>query len=72
MERVELSVGPRQLRRSVRVNGAQHVVIGEEMSKAQVLDREPESPNSAWISCELDLWIDSTYLHVTQSVTQDR
>jgi hypothetical protein len=54
------------------VNGAQHVVIGEEMSKAQVLDREPESPNSAWISCELDLWIDSTYLHVTQSVTQDR
>jgi hypothetical protein len=54
------------------MNGAQHVVIGQEMSKAQVLEGQPESPNSAWISCELDLWIDSTYLHVTQSVTQDR
>jgi hypothetical protein len=72
MERVELCIGARQLRRSVRMNGAQHVVIGQEMSKAQVLEGQPESPNSAWISCELDLWIDSTYLHVTQSVTQDR
>ena len=55
MERVVLGVGAAELRRSIGVNGTEHVVVGEEVVKAQVLDRSPKPPNSARISAKLDV-----------------
>jgi hypothetical protein len=49
------------------VNGTEHVVISEKVVKAQVLDRYPDSPNSARISSKLDLRVDHTDLHGFQS-----
>jgi hypothetical protein len=39
MERVALGVGARELRRSTGVDGAEHMVVSEEVGKAQVLNR---------------------------------
>ena len=63
VERVVLGVGARQLRRSIGVNGTEHVVVGEQVVKAQVLDRSPDPPNSARISSKLDLRVDDADLH---------
>ena len=43
VERVVLGVGPSQRRRSIGVNGTEHMVVGQEVVKAQVLDRSPKS-----------------------------
>ena len=45
------------------MNGTEHVVVGEEVVKAQVLDRSPEPPNSGRISSKLDLRVDDADLH---------
>jgi hypothetical protein len=39
MERVVLGVGAGELRSSTGVDGAEHMVVGEEVVEAQVLDR---------------------------------
>jgi hypothetical protein len=49
------------------VNGTEHVVVSEKVVKAQVLDRSPNSPNSARISSKLVLRVDDADLHELQS-----
>jgi hypothetical protein len=51
------------------VDGAEHVVVSEKVVKAQVLDRSPNSPNSARISSKLVLRVDDADLHGPQSAT---
>ena len=63
VERVVLGVGACQLRRSTGVNRAQHVVVGEEVVKAQILDRSSEFPNGGGIASKLDLREHDTNLH---------
>jgi hypothetical protein len=63
VERVVLGVGARQLRRSVGVNGTEHVVVGEEVVKAPVLDRSADSPDRGRISSKLNLRVDDADLH---------
>jgi hypothetical protein len=45
------------------VNGPEHVIVGEEVVKAQVLDRSPNPSNSARISSKLVQWGDDADLH---------
>jgi hypothetical protein len=63
MEGVVLGVGSRQLAISIGVNGAEHVVVSEEIVKPQVLDGPPDPPNSGRISPKLDLRVDDADLH---------
>ena len=63
VERVVLGIRPGQRPRSIGVNGTEHVVIGEKVVEAQVLDRSPDSPNSGRISSKLGLRIDNADLH---------
>ena len=63
VERVVLGVGARQRRRSIGVNGTEHVVVGEEVVEAQVLDRSPDPPNRGRISSKLGLRVDDADLH---------
>jgi hypothetical protein len=69
VERVALGVRAGERRRSIGVNGTEHVVVGQEMVKAEVLDRSANPPNSARISSQLDLRIDDADLHGSQSAT---
>jgi hypothetical protein len=64
VERVVLGVGPWQRRCSTGVDGTQHVVVGEEVIEAQILDREPNPSDSDWIASQLGLGIDDADLHV--------
>ncbi len=66
VERVVLGVGAGQRGRPIGVHGAEHVVVGEEVVKAQVLDRLADPPDSARISAELDLRVDDADLHAPQ------
>ena len=50
-----LGVWAHEWRRSTGMNGSQHVVVGQEVVKAQVLGCSPESPNSGGISSKLVL-----------------
>jgi hypothetical protein len=63
VERVVLGVGAGDLRLSIGVNGTEHVVISEKVVKAHVLDRSPNSPNSARVPSELVLRVDDADLH---------
>ena len=45
------------------VNGTEHVVVGDKVIKAQILDRSPEPPNSGRISSKLVLRVDDPDLH---------
>ena len=45
VERVVLGVGAGQRRRSIGVDRTEHVVEGEEVGKAQVLDRPSDPAN---------------------------
>ena len=47
----------------IGVNGTEHVVVGEEVVKAQVLCPFADSPDSARISAELGLRVDDADLH---------
>ncbi len=58
-----LGVGARQRRRSVGVNGTEHVVVREEVVKAEVLDRFPDPPNRGGIASKLVLRIRDADLH---------
>jgi hypothetical protein len=70
MERVALGVGARELRRSTGVDSAEHMVVGEEVVKAQVLNRSTDQSDSARVSSKLDLRVDHANLHARpQSAT---
>jgi hypothetical protein len=69
VERVVLGVGARERRRSIGVNGTEYVVVGEEVVKAQVLDRSTNPTNSGRISSKLNLGIDGADLHEVQPAT---
>jgi hypothetical protein len=45
------------------VNGTEHVIVGKEVVKAQILDRCPDPPNSGRIPSKLGLRIDNANLH---------
>ena len=63
MEQVVLGIGARELGCSIGVNGAEHVVVREEVVKAELLDREPEASHSTRVSSKLDLRVYSADLH---------
>ena len=69
VERVVLGVGARQRRRSIGVNGTEHVVVGEQVVEAQVLDRSPDPPNRGRIPSKLVLRVDDADLHGLQPAT---
>jgi hypothetical protein len=62
MERVVLGLGAGEQGRPAGVNSSEHVVIGEEMIKAQVLGSSPDPPDSARVPAELGLRVDDTDL----------
>jgi hypothetical protein len=62
MERVVLGVGASEQGRPAGVNGSEHVVIGEEVVKAQVLGSFADPPDSARVSTELCLRVDDADL----------
>jgi hypothetical protein len=70
VERIVLRVRTRQRRRSIGVNGTEHVVVGEEVVKAEILDRSPYPSNRVRISSNLGLWVDNTDLHGLQPSTR--
>ena len=53
------------------MNGTEHVVVGEEVVKAQVLDRSPDPPNRGRVSSKLVLGVDDADLHGS-SLPRDR
>jgi hypothetical protein len=63
VEWVVLGVWAGELRCSIGVDGAEHMVVREEVVKAQVLGRSSNSPNRARVSSKLDLRVDHTDLH---------
>ena len=63
VERVLLGVGARQPRYPIGVHGTEHMVIGEQVVKAQVLDRGADPPDSPRISSKLGLRVDHADLH---------
>jgi hypothetical protein len=69
VEWVELGVGPGELGRSIGVNGAEHVVVGEEVVKAHLLDGSADPPNCGRIASKLVLRVDNADLHRRQHVT---
>ncbi len=50
-------------------SGTEHVVVGEEVVEAQVLDRSPNPPDSGRISSKLVLWVDQADLLGLQPAT---
>ena len=72
MKRMTLVVRARQLRRSISVNGTQHVVVGEKMVEPQIFDRSPKSANSARVTSKLGLRVDDPDLHRRHPATPRR
>ncbi len=66
---VPLGVGARQWRCSIGVNGSEHVVVGEDVSKAQILHRSSEFANGSRITPKFVLGVRDTYLHGQQLAT---
>ena len=62
MERVVLGVGPVSGVVAIGVNGAEHVVVGEQVVEAELLDRSPDPPDRDRIASELDLRVDDADL----------
>ena len=63
MEGVALRVRPGERRRPIGVHGTEHVVIGEEVTEAHLLDSGPDTPDRDRVSSKLDLRVYSTDLH---------
>jgi len=63
VERVVLRVWARQWGRSTGVDSTQHVVVGEKVVIAQVLDGSPDPRNGRRISPKLVLRVDNPDLH---------
>jgi hypothetical protein len=63
VERVVLGVGAYQLRGPVGMDGAEGVLVGEEMLEAQLFHGQPESPHGDRITPEFDLGIDNADFH---------
>jgi hypothetical protein len=70
MEWVVLGIGARQRARAIGVHGTEHVVVGEEVVKAELLDRSPDPPNRVRISSKLSLRVHDTDLHEVQPSTR--
>ena len=45
------------------MDSAEHVVIGEEVVEAEVLDRSPDPPHGGGVPSKLDLRVDDADLH---------
>ena len=63
MKRILLRVRPRERRRSVGVDGTQHMVVGKEVIETQILDCPPNPSNCDWIASKLDLGVHDADLH---------
>jgi Luciferase-like monooxygenase len=70
VEWVMLGIRARQRERSIGVHGAEHMLIGEEVIKAEILDRFPDAANRVGISSKLGLRVDDTDLHVREPATR--
>jgi len=66
VERIALGIGAEQFRRSIGVNGPEHMLVGEEVGEAQVFDRSPKSPNGGGISSKFVLGICDADVHEVQ------
>jgi hypothetical protein len=66
VERVVLGVRPGQLTWSIGVDRTEYMVVGEQVIKAQFLDRSPDLPNSGRISSKLNLGVNNADLHRIQ------
>jgi hypothetical protein len=60
VERVPLGVRTGQPRRPAGVHRAEHIVIGQQVVKPQLLDRPAKPPDSRRVSTKLDLGIHHT------------
>jgi len=67
-----LGIRARQRTGPIGMNGAEHMVVGEEVVKTQVLHRSPNPPHRGRVSPKLDLRVDDTDLHMCQSATGSR
>jgi hypothetical protein len=63
MKRVVLGVRAREVAGSIGVDSAEHMVIGQEVVKAEVLHCSPNSSNSDRVSSKFGLWVDNADLH---------
>jgi hypothetical protein len=66
MERVVLGIRAGQLTRSIGVYGTEHMVVGEQVIKAQFLNRPPDLRNGSRISAKLGLGVNNANLHRIQ------
>ena len=66
VERVVLVVRARQLTRPIGVNGPEHVVVSEEVVKADVFNRSPEPSDRGGVASKLVLRVRDTNLHERQ------
>jgi hypothetical protein len=66
MERVVLGIRAAQLARSIGVDGTEHMVVGEQVIKAQLLNRPRDLRNGSRISSKLRLGVDNADLHRIQ------
>jgi hypothetical protein len=66
VEWVTLGIRAGQRTCSIGVDRTEHMVVGEQMVKAQVLDRSTDLPNSGRISSKLSLGVNNADLHGPQ------
>jgi hypothetical protein len=67
MKRVVLGVGAGELRRAVRVDSTEHMVIGEKVAVAEFFDRPPNPANRGRVTTELCLRVDNADLNKAES-----
>ena len=60
-------VGTPQRRIPIFVHGTDHVVIGQQVVKAQVFGGPADPPHSVGISTRLCLWVHNSQLHAALS-----
>ena len=63
VKRVVLGVGAGEIACSIGVDSAEHMVIGQEVVKAEVLHGSPNSSNRDRVSSKFGLWVDNADLH---------
>jgi len=63
VERVVLGVGAGDRRYAIGVHGAEDVVVGEEVIKAELLDRSSDPPYRVGVPAEFGLRVDGADLH---------
>jgi hypothetical protein len=63
MERVALSIGPRELGLSTLVDRSEHVVVGEQVVKTEGLHGRSDAENCLGVTAKFNLRIDGTDFH---------